>query len=71
MRAAMGRILDEPVMVAQAVQAVLTLAVAFGTHLTGDQQAAILAVEAAGIGLAAVARGRVTPTRKLDEGGPR
>lgn len=54
----------EPARVAGIIQAVLALAVAFGLDLSVEQQAAILSLSAAALGLAEGVRSQVTPVRK-------
>ena len=55
----------EPVAVGAVVAALLTLAVAFGADLTGEQTAAISGVAVALVGF--LARSVVTPIRKVGE----
>lgn len=52
----------EPAMVVAFVQALLILGVTFGLNLTQEQQGAILAVAALGLGL--ITRSQVTPPAK-------
>jgi hypothetical protein len=53
------KISEEPVLAVTLVQAVLTLAVTFGLHLTPEQIGAVLTLTGAILGI--VARGKVTP----------
>lgn len=55
---------QEPVLVAAVVNAAIVLAVAFGFHLTLDQQHALEGLAGAIVALAFVVRSQVTPTAK-------
>jgi hypothetical protein len=57
------RLKNEPVAIVAAIEAALMLALAFGAPLTKEQIAGIMTLALAI--LAIVARGAVTPTRKL------
>jgi hypothetical protein len=58
----LNKLRSEPVLVGGAVQAALTLAAAFGFHLSAEQVAAVTGFSAAV--LAVAARSQVTPTVK-------
>lgn len=60
------RIQNNPVVTAFVgfVTAVILLLVAFGVHVTGDQEAAIVGVIVAGFPVAVWVRSKVTPVRK-------
>lgn len=66
-RAMLDRMRREPALIGGLVQAVLAVAVAFGLDLTTEQQAAILGLSAAALGVAVGVRSRVTPTVTLAE----
>jgi ABC-type amino acid transport system permease subunit len=65
MDAFIERVRNEPVLVQGFVQAVLGLLLAFGLDLSNEQTGSIMVLTAAL--LAFVARGKVVPTRTLNE----
>ena len=62
----MKKILNEPALIAGALQAVIGLLLAFGVELTNEQIGSIMAVSAAA--LAIFVRQSVVPTNKLEGG---
>lgn len=56
----------EPVMVTSAIKAILVCAVAFGVHISGGQQAALIGVAGAILALGGAARQAVTPLAKQE-----
>ena len=56
--------MDEPVLVLNLLNMAIGAAVAFGTEITMEQKAAIIAVTTAVLNI--IARNKVTPNRKID-----
>jgi hypothetical protein len=61
------KIMNEPVLVLNLINAGIAAAVAFGLDLTPEQKAGIIAISTAVLNV--VARQAVTPTRKLNGDG--
>jgi uncharacterized membrane protein len=67
----MNLVKNEPVVTAAlaVIAALIVLLVAFGVHLTQEQQAAIGGLAAAILALAGLVRSAVTPTAKVKKNG--